>query len=411
MKQDIGLLALITIALLGNQSIHASTTSQMEIMNLAAGETLKKLQASVVAKAKFMEESSQKRMGGVIGMFGRMLSAVLPGSSKQADPQADLDELAGYYQAMNYADIMALTFLKKNCKESGLLVPSTDPVLCTSYVPLLVKSIEGRIGTVTSHYLYSDEILKAPSEWPEHALEILRLLEELNAAEGNVEYGIERSLIKAMKDKADGRVGNEFLDVPSASPVAIMGREFIAASPMVNTQSTMMNAGLPGMIANAGSPYGNPVVQGQVVQGSIMGQQQGYLPPPPPMYQGQAVAQGQVVGMPNNPYYPNPYQNYPCDRGMQMVPMIMMPAAAFPCSNGGNLDDRNSINSNGAVYTNNIDNSNSSNSSNSINSSNNSNSSNTISDTTSNPSQSSSVPGTLTPKSKSRFSWLFGSKK
>lgn len=286
MKQISSLLVLVVL-LLGN-SVHASAQiSQMEIMNLTATETLKRLQLSLIAKAKSIEESSKKKLGGVIGVFGSLINSALPASSKQADPQADLDELAGYYQAMNYADIMSLRFLKKHCIETGLIVPATDPILCSNYFPLLIKTIEGRIGTVTSHYLYSDNILKAPAEWPEHALEILILLGDLSAEPGIV-YSVEKTLIKAMKAKAEGKSDGVYTDAPAASPVTSMIiSDFIPSNPATS----------PVQGQNPVMQQQAPMLQGQ--QTSMFQGQQSYQGQHAPIYQGQEppVFSGQLAPM------------------------------------------------------------------------------------------------------------------
>jgi hypothetical protein len=207
--------------------VRASDLSRLETMNIAALETYKQLQGSMAYKAKEAVElaanNGNPKKKGVFGMMESLIKSAFTSTPKSMNPQADLDELAMYYQTLNYADIMALEFLTKNCKEDGLLMPSTDPELCSEYIPLLIKSIEGRLGTLTSQYLFTENLVKAPPEWPEHATEMLKALEEYKILGG--EYSVEKSLIRTMKEKEEGKADDRVpMRIPVASPVDAMKR-------------------------------------------------------------------------------------------------------------------------------------------------------------------------------------------
>lgn len=248
-------------------------TSTQEEMNALAGETEKKLAKAM--ESKIGEKSSVKK-----SFFSFSFS-----KTAEVNPQADLDELAILYQALNYADITAIEYLKRNCNENGgLFVPATDPNLCNSYVPILMKTVEGRIGSVSSQYILSDGILKAPPEWPEHANEILRALEDLKGGGDSGVYGAERSLVKKVKDQMEGRP-EEAMGVPTASPIAAIRAPIMPIAP------------------NTG--YSN-------------GSNQSYQQPPPPYQQQpptgyQQVSSNTSYQQPSPPKgnYPNYYFNAP----------------------------------------------------------------------------------------------------
>lgn len=282
--------------------------SQLETMNINAMATYNQLQGSMAYKAKEAAElaanNGAPKKKGMFGMMGSLLKSAFT-SPKSTNPQADLDELAMYYQALNYADIMALNFLTRNCKEDGLLMPSMDPALCDSYILLLIKSIEGRLGTVSSQYMYSDNLVKAPPEWPEHAIEMLKALEEYKATGG--EYSMEKSLIRTMKDKEEGKGDNRVpLRIPEASPVEVMKR----SPPPSRQKSFDQSDGVQkssyqqALGYNQGGPqgYNQAGTQGYNQEGP-----QGYNPGVPLGY-NQRVPQGYKQGVPQGYYTQEPGQ-------------------------------------------------------------------------------------------------------
>lgn len=258
----------------------------LEEINVMAIETEKLLAKNLAAK--LAERAGTAQTGILSRMFGSS-NKVLP------NPQVDLDELAGLYQSMNYADITAIDFIRANCNESGgLFVPSMDPGLCSTYLPILFKVIEGRIGTITSQYMFSDGILKAPPDWPEHANEMLKLLEEYKGVTGV--FGVERSLVRKLKDQAEGRPEDP-MGPPGSSPIVAM------KAPPITQQGGYSNAPSAPSYQQAGG-Y-NPVSTSP--------------PPPPPPQQ---PPQPPRPSYPNNssanyyqtpppPTYPPAYNNNP----------------------------------------------------------------------------------------------------
>jgi hypothetical protein len=135
--------------------------------------------------------------------------------------QDDLDQLAHVYQTLNYSDMAALQLLRRSCLDDGLFHPKTDPVLCKDYPKQVIKSLEARIGMINSYILYSDDLLKVPTGWIEHAREILRLLElDRN---GNIRaYVLQNMLLKAFKDRADGQAPEDNVPQPADSPLPFL---------------------------------------------------------------------------------------------------------------------------------------------------------------------------------------------
>lgn len=193
----------------------ASASSSLESLNVATTGTITNLAESILAK--FKERESLKKTS----MFGSLSFSF---KKAAANPQGDLDELAQMYSALNYADIMAIDYLKSNCKEDGgIFIPSKDPGLCIDYIPILFKSIEGRLGMIISQYLFSDGMLNPPPDWTEHAFEIINVLKGYKENASDAAYEIEKSLMRVAKDKTEGRVRvEEAFTVPAASPLALM---------------------------------------------------------------------------------------------------------------------------------------------------------------------------------------------
>lgn len=195
-------------------------TAQLEKINLASMEAFQKFQTDLTSKETELEEGRDKAGSS---------SIVAPVAlDKSTDPQVDFNELAAYFKVLNYADIAALDFISNNCKESdasSLFDSKNDPNLCYSYQLILIKNIEGRIRTITSHYLYYDKVLKAPKEWPEHAMEALGQLERLTGKlppENRSHYTLERVILKGMKEVSGGKTldKSNSLPIPSTSPLA-----------------------------------------------------------------------------------------------------------------------------------------------------------------------------------------------
>ncbi len=200
--------------------------------------------------------------------------------------QDDFNQLAQVYQALNYADMAALQLLRKSCLDDGLFHPKTDPVLCKNYPKQLIKFMEARVGMINSYTLYSDDILKVPPGWIEHAREILKLLE--SDRDGNVRaYVLQNLLIKAFKDRADGRAPEDYVPEPANSPLRLIQ----SAQPIVYTPG--LQTSMPVTIAP--EPYFNdapPVVAPNYAGGvsNPNSQQQGQ---PIQVVNGQVISPGQ----------------------------------------------------------------------------------------------------------------------
>ena len=227
-------------------------SSQIEEINVASSATLKLIEKNEMKKGRNVESDVANADGNKKGSITEIMSSLknsVLGESKSLNPQEDLNELSNYYQALNYADVMAIEYLRKNCKEGGLLEPSFDSVLCTKYPSVLFKSVEARIGAVTSRFLFSNEALRAPPEWLEHALEILKVLEiyskDYNAIESK-SYNLDRALIQTIRDRAAGiEMIEEAINVPMASPITVMSlsgsgniAEMKSAFNMLNVSNT-----------------------------------------------------------------------------------------------------------------------------------------------------------------------------
>ena len=223
--------------------------------------------------------------------------------------QADLDQLAQVYQALNYADMAALQLLRRSCLDDGLFHPKTDPVLCKSYPKQVINSIESRIGMINSYTLYSDELVRPPRGWIEHAREILRLLEA--DKNGNVRaYVLQNMLLKAFKDYAEGRATEYDVPQPPDSPLP-----FISNTPrMIYTPGMQMSmpvtiapqpylSDAPPVVAPSGpgSAYPTNSAPGQPIQ----------------MFNGQAGAPGASAGA------------APCRGNSNVIAIPVMPITAL----------------------------------------------------------------------------------
>ena len=93
------------------------------------------------------------------------------------DPQIHLGKLAFLYTVLNRADYAAAASLRKICIAENLLDSKTNPNVCNTYAPYMVKLIEIRISAVTSRILFSSGLLGIPKGWIEHVQGIVKDLE------------------------------------------------------------------------------------------------------------------------------------------------------------------------------------------------------------------------------------------
>lgn len=180
-------------------SSSAKEESYSNVMYRMGLEMREQLDANLALTAKNETSLTKKKWIN----FPNILTMV--GMSKGAgnkNPQEDLDQLAAIYSALNYADMAALELLRRDCVEA-ILDPSTDRTLCEEYPKLLLKTLEGRIGTISSYILFSD-VVKAPSGWIDHAREILQMMQA--DPEGNTRaYSLHSKLLQIKKDELENR--------------------------------------------------------------------------------------------------------------------------------------------------------------------------------------------------------------
>lgn len=183
MKKLVALSALLLISI--NCVQGSGSTAKLEDLNIQAWNTFLNLENNLIATQR---ELGPKPKGFFTSWFR---------SKPKNDVQLDLNELAQIYGTLNTGDIAALTFLKKNCRDGGLLIPATDPLLCQEYPDILSKQIQNRLDVINSKIVSSDGILKTPPGWLYHLITASELLKEIDARNA-MEYRIRQAVARSI---------------------------------------------------------------------------------------------------------------------------------------------------------------------------------------------------------------------
>ena len=161
----------------------------LEVLNVKSWKVNEELTKNYEAKLKASVPYVKGSLAATFEIFAD--------NKNMKEPQADLNELAQMYGALNTADIFTLKFLREHCREKGLLQAASDPILCQQYTEFLAKQIQNRMDVIISRVFLSRGILQSPPLWLYHVITAGTLMKNLDAKNKMI-YEVKESISRIL---------------------------------------------------------------------------------------------------------------------------------------------------------------------------------------------------------------------